>query len=520
MRTVWQDGAEAKSVTSPLSLVVTGFAPVSDIRGTLTPELRRDLDDSVLMLIDLGRGHNRLGGSALAQVYGQIGTIPPDVDDPSLLQTFFDGIQKLNAEGRLLAYHDRSDGGLWATVAEMAFAGRVGVSVALDALAASDSEADSLAALFSEELGAVLQVRAGDVAAVKALFAGTLLSGHVHAIGSLNNREELSVSFKGQALLSLPRTHAQQLWAETSYRMQALRDNAECAEEEFKALAEPAPGLFAKLSFDINDDIAASFIASGVRPRVAILREQGVNGHVEMAAAFHRAGFDAIDVHMSDLMSRRVSLQDFIGLVACGGFSYGDVLGAGGGWAKSILFTAQVRDEFAAFFARPDTFSLGICNGCQMLSQLQALIPGAELWPTFARNRSEVFEARTCLVEVPESPSLFLAGMAGSIMPIAVAHGEGRAQHSASTLAALSEQGLVAMAWVDGHGRRTQQYPLNPNGSAQGIAGVTSRDGRATIMMPHPERVFRAVQHSWHPPEWQEDGPWMRMFRNARRFVG
>lgn len=520
MRTVWQDGDESKSVTSPLSLVVTGFAPVTDIRATLTPELRRDIDDTVLVLIDLGRGHNRLGGSALAQVYSQVGTTPADVDDPMLLQAFFDGIQTLNADGRLLAYHDRSDGGLWATLAEMAFAGRVGVNVALDAIADSDSEADVLAALFSEELGAVLQVRASDAEAVKAAFANTLVAGHVHVLGGLNSREELNISLKGKARLSLPRSRAQQLWAETSYRMQALRDNADCAEEEFKALAEPAPGLFAKLSFDINDDIAAPFIASGIRPRVAILREQGVNGQTEMAAAFHRAGFTAIDVHMSDLISRRVSLKDFVGLVACGGFSYGDVLGAGGGWAKSILFTEHVRDEFAAFFARPDTFSLGVCNGCQMLSQLKALIPGADMWPTFARNRSEVFEARTCLVEVPESPSLFLAGMAGSTMPIAVAHGEGRAHHDASTLAALGEQGLVALGWVDGYGRRTQQYPLNPNGSPHGIAGVTSRDGRATIMMPHPERVFRAVQHSWHPQEWQEDGPWMRMFRNARRFIG
>lgn len=518
MRTVWHDGDEAKAVTSPLSLVVTGFAPVTDIRATLTPELRRDIDDSVLMLIDLGRGHNRLGGSALAQVYGQIGTTPADVDDPQLLQAFFDGIQTLNAADTLLAYHDRSDGGLWATLAEMSFAARVGVSVVLDALA--DSEADVLAALFSEELGAVVQVRAADVAAVKAAFADTPLAGHVHAIGELNAREELRVSLNGEPCLSLPRAQAQQLWAETSYRMQALRDNADCADEEFQALAEPAPGLLATLSFDINDDIAAPFIARGVRPRVAILREQGVNGQVEMAAAFHRAGFNAIDVHMSDLISRRVSLTDFVGLVACGGFSYGDVLGAGGGWAKSILFTSHVRDDFAAFFARPDTFSLGVCNGCQMLSQLQTLIPGADLWPTFARNRSEVFEARTCLVEVPKSPSLFLAEMAGSIMPIAVAHGEGRAHHDASILAALGDSDLVALGWVDGHGRRTQQYPLNPNGSPQGIAGVTSLDGRATIMMPHPERVFRTVQHSWHPREWQEDGPWMRMFRNARRFVG
>ncbi len=515
MRTVWEDAGEQKSVTSPLSLIVTGFAPVTSVRRTLTPQLRSDLGDTRLLLIDLGRGQNRLGGSALAQVYGQTGDVPADVDAPALLQDFFDGIQRLNAGGRLIAYHDRGDGGLFATLAEMAFAGRTGLRADLTRLGG-----DALAALFSEELGAVVQVRNADVAVVQAAFAGTSLDGHVHSIGQLSSDDTLRIVKAGGELLALPRAQAQQIWAETSYRIQALRDNADCAREEFEALALPSRGLNVQLSYDLNDDIAAPFIATGVRPRVAILREQGVNGHVEMAAAFDRAGFTAVDVHMSDLIAGRVELGSFAGLVACGGFSYGDVLGAGGGWAKTVLFNERVRDQFATFFARPDSFSLGICNGCQMLSQLKDLIPGAELWPRFVRNRSEVFEARTALVEVPASPSIFLAGMAGSRMPIAVAHGEGRVQDSTERVQGLVDGGLVALGYVDHDGLRTQQYPLNPNGSPFGIAGVTSADGRATLMMPHPERVFRAVQHSWRPDEWLEDGPWLRMFRNARRFTG
>ncbi|MEL0027774.1 MAG: phosphoribosylformylglycinamidine synthase, partial [Perlucidibaca sp.] len=515
MRTVWQDGEQQKSVTSPLSLIVTGFAPVTDIRATLTPQLRTDIGDTRLLLIDLGRGQNRLGGSALAQVTGQIGQLPPDVDAPALLQDFFDGIQALHAGGKLIAYHDRGDGGLFATLAEMAFAGRAGIRADLTRVGR-----DALAALFSEELGAVVQVRTTDVAAVQAAFAGTSLDGHVHSIGTVGADEQLVFAKAGGELLRMSRAEAQQIWAETSYRIQALRDNADCAREEFDAIAAPSAGLNARLSYDLNEDIAAPFIASGVRPKVAILREQGVNGHVEMAAAFDRAGFTSVDVHMSDLVAGRVDLAQFAGLVACGGFSYGDVLGAGGGWAKTVLFNERVRDQFATFFARPDSFSLGICNGCQMLSQLKDLIPGAELWPRFARNRSEVFEARTTLVEVPASPSIFLAGMAGSRMPIAVAHGEGRAQDSDARIESLAGSGLVALGYVDHAGQRTQQYPLNPNGSPFGIAGVTSADGRATIMMPHPERVFRAVQHSWRPDQWLEDGPWLRMFRNARRFAG
>ncbi len=515
MRTVWEDGREKKAVTSPMSLVVTGFAPVSNVRGTLTPQLRTDKGATTLLLIDLGRGQNRLGGSALAQVYGQTGAVPADVDSPALLQDFFDGIQALNAAGTLLAYHDRGDGGLFVTLAEMAFAGRTGLRADLTRLGD-----DPLAALFSEELGAVVQVRHTDVAAVRAAFAGTTLADHVHGIGTLTGDDTLHVVKAGAELLTFARAEAQSLWAETSYRIQALRDNADCAREEFDAILQPSRGLNVQLSYDLNDDIAAPFIATGVRPRVAILREQGVNGHVEMAAAFDRAGFAAIDVHMSDLMAGRVDLSRFTGLVACGGFSYGDVLGAGGGWAKTVLFNSRLRDDFAAFFARPETFSLGICNGCQMLSQLKDLIPGADLWPRFVRNRSEVFEARTALVEVPASPSIFLAGMAGSHMPIAVAHGEGRVEDSATRVRGLVDQGLVALGYVNHEGQRTQQYPLNPNGSPFGIAGVTSADGRATILMPHPERVFRAIQHSWRPDEWQEDGPWARMFRNARRFAG
>lgn len=515
MRTVWQDGQTQKSVTSPMSLVVTGFAPVTSARDTLTPELRSDLGDTTLLFIDLGRGQQRLGGSALAQVYSQIGRTPADLDSPALLQDFFDVIQALAGRGQIVAYHDIGDGGLLVTLLEMAFAGRTGLDINISHLGA-----DPIAALFSEELGAVIQVRRDVLAEVQQAFVGTTLAGHVREVASLTDDDTVHIRHAGNTLLTLPRAQAQQTWAETSYRVQALRDNADCAREEFDALLKPAPGLRAALSYDLNEDIAAPFIASGVRPQVAILREQGVNGHLEMAAAFDRAGFTAIDVHMSDLISGRVSLNQFTGLVACGGFSYGDVLGAGGGWAKTILFHSRLRDDFAAFFARPDSFSLGVCNGCQMLAQLRDMIPGADLWPRFVRNRSEVFEARTIMVEINKSPSLFLDAMAGSQMPIAVAHGEGRAADTAARIASLAGSGLVTMAYIDGQGRPTQQYPLNPNGSPHAIAGVTSLDGRATLMMPHPERVFRASQHSWHPDEWLEDGPWMRMFRNARRYVG
>ncbi|MDP2228939.1 MAG: phosphoribosylformylglycinamidine synthase [Moraxellaceae bacterium] len=511
MRTVWEEAGEKKAVTSPLSLVITAFAPVSDVRRTLTPQLRRDQGDTALLLIDLGAGKNRMGGSALAQVYGAIGNVAPDVDDAAALKAFFATVQQLNADGDLLAYHDRSDGGLFAAVAEMAFAGRAGVELTLSG--------DLLPMLFNEELGAVVQVRAADTARILAVLAQAGL--HAAAVGRVSADAVLRIRHDGAEVFTASRAELQRLWAETSFRIQELRDNADCARQEFDRISDDADrGLHVALTYDHNDNVAAPLIATGLRPRVAILREQGVNGHVEMAAAFTRAGFTAVDVHMSDIISGRVALTGFKGLVACGGFSYGDVLGAGGGWARSVLFNARARDEFAAFFARPDTFSLGVCNGCQMLSQLKDLIPGAEAWPRFARNVSEQFEARTVMVEVKESPSVLLAGMAGSRMPIAVAHGEGRVADTAARIAALAGSGLVAVGYVDHEGRPTEAYPLNPNGSAGGITGVTSRDGRATILMPHPERVFRAVQHSWYPGEWEEDGSWMRLFRNARVFTG
>ncbi|MDI1300788.1 MAG: phosphoribosylformylglycinamidine synthase [bacterium] len=513
MRTVWEENGEKKAVTSPLSLVVTAFAPVTDIRKTLTPQLRSDKGDTVLMLIDLGLGKNRLGASALAQVYGAIGNEAPDVDDAAVLKKFFDGVQALNQKGVLLAYHDRSDGGLFATLVEMAFAGRTGLAV--------DVSGEVLPALFNEELGAVVQVRAADVDAVRAAFSGSALAAGVYVVAAPAVDDNITITAQGRQVFSASRVELQKAWSETSFRIQSLRDNADCAAQEFARLDDSADrGLSVALSYDVNDNIAAPFINKGVRPRVAVLREQGVNGQIEMAAAFDRAGFQSVDVHMSDIIAGRTSLQDFKGLVACGGFSYGDVLGAGGGWAKSVLFNARARENFASFFVRDDSFTLGICNGCQMLSQLKDLIPGAEGWPRFARNMSEQFEARTVMVEVKKSPSVLLAGMAGSRMPIAVAHGEGRVSDSAARVAALSSSGLVGLGYIDNNGISTQTYPLNPNGSPDGIAGVTSVDGRATILMPHPERVFRAVQHAWYPQEWQEDGSWMRLFRNARVFAG
>ncbi|HET8732061.1 MAG TPA: phosphoribosylformylglycinamidine synthase [Moraxellaceae bacterium] len=513
MRTVWEDGGEKKAVTAPLSLIVTAFAPVTDIRTTLTPQLRTDKGDTVLVLVDLGRGQNRLGGSALAQVYGAIGSVAPDVDDPALLRDFFAGIQRLNGEGRLLAYHDRSDGGLFAAVCEMAFAGRTGVTMELPA-------EQLLAQLFNEELGAVLQVRRADVDAVKAAF-GPLLAGDVRVIGTLSGNDHVAIRAGGHEVFGASRAFLQKTWAETSYRIQALRDNADCADQEFARIEDADDhGLTVALSYDVNHDVAAPYIAKGVRPRVAILREQGVNGQIEMAAAFDRAGFLTVDVHMSDIISGRVSLREFQGLVSCGGFSYGDVLGAGGGWAKSVLFNPRARDEFAAYFARNETFALGVCNGCQMMSQLKDLVPGADLWPRFMRNTSEQFEARTAMVEVKSSPSVLLAGMAGSRMPIAVAHGEGRVSDTPERLAALAGSGLVAVGYVNAAGQPTETYPQNPNGSPGGITGITTRDGRVTLLMPHPERVFRAVQHSWRPDDWREDGSWMRLFRNARVFAG
>lgn len=516
MKTVWQQGDTLREMTAPLSLIISGFAPVQDVRKTLTPQLRTDQGDSDLILVDLGKGKNRLAASALAQVYAQVGHYAPDLDDPQALKDFFEVIQELRSEKLILAYHDRSDGGLLATLAEMAFAGHVGVTAHLGDLADHVLEA-----LFSEELGAVLQVCHCDTDTVLAVFREAGLGHHVHVIGELNETDELVLTFGHDEVLRLPRIDLQQLWSETSYRMQALRDNAVCAAQEFEQIADAQdPGLRVKLSFDQDQDIAAPFIHTGVRPSVAILREQGVNGQIEMAAAFDRAGFKAIDVHMTDIISGRVSLKNFKGLVACGGFSYGDVLGAGGGWAKTILLNPRARDEFAAFFARADSFGLGVCNGCQMFSQLREMIAGAAHWPRFYRNTSEQFEARLVNVEVLASPSLFLQGMHGSILPVAVAHGEGRAVFDTASPEQVLAEGLVSLRYVDHYGQSTEHYPENPNGSALGITGLSTEDGRFTTMMPHPERLFRAVQHSWKPDEWLEDGPWLRMFRNARVWVG
>ncbi|WP_422417364.1 phosphoribosylformylglycinamidine synthase [Pseudomonas sp. GZD-222] len=520
MKTRWEDEGREKSVTSPLSLIVTGFAPVTDIRDTLTPELRMDKGETDLILIDLGRGQNRMGASILAQTHGKLGSQAPDVDDAEDLKAFFAVIQGLNADGHLLAYHDRSDGGLLVTALEMAFAGHCGLSLELDTLT---SKREKIAAiLFNEELGAVIQVHQDATPDVLAQFSAAGLGEDcVAVIGQPVNNSEVVIQHMGEELFRGDRGLLQRQWAETSYQIQRLRDNADCADQEFEGLLEEDnPGLSVKLGFDVNHDIAAPYIKKGIRPQVAVLREQGVNGQVEMAAAFDRAGFNAIDVHMSDILAGRVDLNEFKGLVACGGFSYGDVLGAGEGWAKSALFNSRAREAFQQYFERTDSFTLGVCNGCQMMSNLHELIPGTELWPHFVRNRSEQFEARVAMVQVQESNSIFLQGMAGSRMPIAIAHGEGHAEfESEEALLQADLSGCVALRFVDNHGKVTETYPANPNGSPRGITGLTSRDGRVTIMMPHPERVFRAVQNSWRPDDWNEDAAWMRMFRNARVWV-
>lgn len=516
MKTVWQENGEDKSVTSPLSLIVTAFAPVMDVQDTLTPQLRGGADGGDLIFIDLGKGANRLGGSALAQVYKQLGHHTVDVDDPEALKAFFEVIQDLNNRELLLAYHDRSDGGLFATVCEMAFAGGTGIKLQLDELGD-----DPLAVLFAEELGALVQVRHTDTDEVLAALHACGLGKHSFVIGVPTDDNRISFHADGTEILGADRFEFRKAWSETTFHMQSLRDNPECAQQEMESrLDADDPGLNVALSFDPEDNVAQPYFHTGIRPRVAILREQGVNGQLEMAAAFYTARFDAVDVHMSDIIAGRTSLADFQGLAACGGFSYGDVLGAGEGWAKSILFNPRARDEFEAFFQHEDSFGLGVCNGCQMMSNLHSLIPGADLWPHFERNRSEQFEARLSLVEVVDSPSIFLQGMAGSRMPVAVAHGEGQAVFAEGNEKAALDAGIVSLCYVDNHGRHTETYPANPNGSPQGITGLTTTDGRFTIMMPHPERVFRTVQHSWAPDDWDEFASWMRLFRNARVAVG
>jgi len=514
MKTLWEHEGESMEMTAPLSLIISSFAPVTDTSKTLTPQLRTDHGDTDLILIDLGKFKNRLGASALAQVYKQVGDDAPDVDDADMLKRFFAAIQDLNNDDLLLAYHDRSDGGLLVTLMEMAFAGRCGLDIDIAGL--SDTP-DDIGVLFNEELGAVIQVSHADSDDVMNMLGQAGL-GQVSAVIGTVADDHINIHHSGKSLIQGSRVEFQQAWSETTRDMQALRDNPECAQEEFDRIAADDSGLFVQTGFDINDAICADFI-EGSRPRMAILREQGVNGQVEMAASFHKAGFECVDVHMSDILSGRVTLDSFKGLVACGGFSYGDVLGAGEGWAKSILFHKRARDQFQAFFERNDSFALGICNGCQMLSNLKELIPGADHWPHFVRNRSEQFEARFVMTEVSQSDSILLQGMVGSKMPIAVAHGEGRAEFKdAAALQAASHH--VALRYIENNGEIASRYPANPNGSPQGIAGLTTDDGRVTIMMPHPERVIRAVQNSWHPDDWEEDAPWMRLFRNARVWVG
>ena len=519
MKTVWQDGEEKKSVVSPLSLIISAFAPVEDVRKTVTPELK-NVEDSVLLFIDLGFGKARMGGSAFGQVYNNMTGDAPDLDDTGRLKAFYNVIQQLVAEDKLLAYHDRSDGGLFATLVEMAFAARCGLNVDLTSLVANQTDVNeaSICALFNEELGAVIQIAKQDVAAVEALFKEADLA--LHTVATIGTDEKIVIRNQAGIVLEQNRADLQRAWQETSHAIQRLRDNPACADSEFALIGDnERSALFADVKFDVNEDIAAPFINSGAKPKIAILREQGVNGQIEMAAAFTRAGFDAYDVHMSDLMAGRVHLADFKMLAACGGFSYGDVLGAGEGWAKSILFHPALRDQFAAFFADPDTLTLGVCNGCQMVSNLAEIIPGTAGWPKFKRNLSEQFEARLSMVHVPKSASLILNEMQGSSLPVVVSHGEGRADFALHG-GKISDGLGIALQYVDGQNQVTQTYPLNPNGSPQGIAGVTNADGRVTIMMPHPERVYRAAQMSWKPEDWTELSGWYRLFAGARKALG
>jgi phosphoribosylformylglycinamidine synthase len=548
MRTSWDHDGETRDVLAPVSLIVTAFAPVGDVRATLTPQLRTDAGPTVLILIDLGFGKQRLGGSVFSHAFNQVGTDTPDIDNADALSACFRVVRQLADEGRILAYHDRSDGGLLATACEMAFAGRTGVSINLDMLTIDPVASDwgdykiraeqlsvqraelTLKALFTEEAGAVIQVALSERDKVMQTLREAGLSAHSHVLGTLNANDEIQIYRDGKCIYQKSRVSLAQQWSIVSHRIMALRDNPECAQAEFDLWAETDdPGMTPAVAFDPQEDIAAPFIGKGARPKVAVLREQGCNSQVEMAWAFDKAGFEALDVHMTDLLAGRARLDDVQGLVAVGGFSYGDVLGAGEGWARTIRYNPQMADQFAAYFARPDTFALGVCNGCQMMAALSSMIPGAEHWPRFTRNISEKYEARLSMVEIAESPSLFLAGMGGTQVPVAVAHGEGYAD--------FSVQGSIAnvasvLHYVDHHGKRTEQYPYNPNGSPQGLAGATTADGRFTVMMPHPERATRNVMMSWSPKRWGDldlggdDAshggytPWMRMFRNARVWIG
>ncbi|MDH1293543.1 phosphoribosylformylglycinamidine synthase [Comamonas terrigena] len=549
MRTQWNDNGVTKKVTSPVSLIITGFASIDDVRSTLTPQLDATEDDTTLVLIDLSRGKMRMGGSILGQVLNQSGNETPDLDQPKDLIGMVDAVNALRAKGQILAYHDKGDGGLLATVAEMAFAGHVGVALNVDMLITegdgiSDSRMDSgegknwgnqvsgrredltLRALFNEELGAVLQIKTADRAEVLQTLREHGLATCSHIIGKTRpvssavdmGKGELQVWRDAKKVFGATLSDLHQVWDAVSWKIAQQRDNPACADSEHAAAGVPAdPGMHVHLTFDPQDNVAAPFINVAAKPRVAVLREQGVNSHVEMAYAFTEAGFDAVDVHMTDLQTGRAQLKDFAGVVACGGFSYGDTLGAGIGWARSITFNDRLSAEFQQFFGRTDTFGLGVCNGCQMFAELADIIPGAQDWPRFTQNLSNRFEARLSMVEVLESPSLFLQGMAGSRLPIAVAHGEGYANFK---FRGNQAQVLKAMRYVDNHGQATEQYPFNPNGSAGGLTAVTTADGRFTAMMPHPERVFRNVQMSWTSGDKAEFSPWMRVWRNARKWLG
>ena len=515
MQTTWSEENLEKEITAPLSLIISAFAPIDNVTRTITPQLKVS-NNSLLILIDLGQGKNRLGGSCLAQVYSRSLGEPADVKNPFCLKGFFNAVTELKSLDKIMAYHDRSDGGLFATLSEMAFAGNMGINIDLK----TASKEESLSLLFAEEAGAVIQINSSDLKLVMETLKKYSLDQSAVVIGETTPSKQITIKTNHADAEIFDLRALREMWSELSFRMQSLRDNPESAKEAFNSLLDDDdPGSSSKITFSQpNKEDLMKF--KDQRPKVAVLREQGVNSHVEMAVAFHRAGFEAVDVHMTDIISGRVGLDDFKGLVACGGFSYGDVLGAGGGWAKSILFNPYVRNMFENFFKRPDTFTLGVCNGCQMLSHLRNIIPGADHWPRFVKNLSEQFEARLSLVEVTKSSSLFLKDMEGSILPIATSHGEGRVEyHHKDDHNQLNRHNQVIVRYVDNYGQSTNQYPSNPNGSIDGVAGFCSEDGRVTIIMPHPERVIRSVQHSWSSSDWDDNGPWLKIFHNAREWI-
>ncbi|MDA9058257.1 phosphoribosylformylglycinamidine synthase, partial [Candidatus Thioglobus sp.] len=504
MKSTWNENGDEKSVTAPLSLIISAFSKIPDARLQITPLLDTKID-SELFLIDLGLGRNRMGGSCLAQVYNQVGKTSPDLDDPILFAKFFSLINKFNKEKLISAYHDRSDGGAITTLFEMAFASHCGMEII---------GTNTINELFNEELGCIIQIPIINKSIVLKELEDIGLKKFTRPIAKVNNTDEILIYQEKRLVFREQRKNLHKEWSSTSFEISKLRDNPICSESENKELIETSDGLKVKTTYDINESISAPYINTGIKPKIAILREQGINGHVEMAAAFSQAGFDAYDVHMSEILSGNKSLKHFQGLAACGGFSYGDVLGAGRGWANSILLNSKAKDEFSEYFSRTDSFTLGVCNGCQMVSNLNEIIPGSQNWPSFEKNTSEQFEARLTSVKIEQTNSILFNGMEGSIMPIAIAHGEGRAKFT-------SQQSKIniAMQYVDYSGNKTQTYPHNPNGSEDGIASMCDDSGRITIMMPHPERVFRSIQNSWHPNDWQERSPWMRMFENARKWV-